>query len=240
VKGAFTDARTSRPGLFLKASGGTLFLDEIGEMPLTLQTKVLRALQERKVRPVGADHEVPFDTRVVAATNRDLEADVAAKRFREDLYYRIHVVRLALPPLRDRGSDVLLIAHQVLRRCQRGTPRVVGFTQAALAALLERRWPGNVRELQACIERAVALAQFDHVRRVDIVDRLPARAVPGIPIDVETPGGFVTVRELERRYAALVLRATGGNRSAAAGLFGCDRRTLTRKLGVPEDDDAAA
>jgi two-component system response regulator AtoC len=240
VKGAFTDARASRPGLFLKATGGTLFLDEIGEMPLTLQTKLLRALQERKVRPLGGEHETPFDTRVVAATNRDLEADVAAKRFREDLYYRINVVRVAMPPLRERGSDVLLIAHHVLRRCQGVTPRVVGFTQGALAALLERRWPGNVRELQNCVERAVALAQFDHVRRVDLTEHPLARAVPGIPMDFESLGGFVTVRELERRYAGLVLRATGGNRSAAADLFGCDPRTLNRKLGAPDDDDDAA
>ncbi len=240
VKGAFTDARSTRPGLFVKASGGTLFLDEIGEMPPSLQAKLLRALQERTVRPVGGDQEVPFDTRVVAATNRDLEADVEAKRFREDLYYRINVVRVAVPPLRERGSDVLLIAQHVLRHCQPGRQRVTGFTEAALGELLRRRWPGNVRELQNCVERAVTLAQFDHVRRVDLADHVTARSSLGIPMDLESLGGFVTVRELERRYAALVLRATGGNKSAAAGVFGCDRRTLSRKLGEPEDDDDAA
>jgi DNA-binding NtrC family response regulator len=239
VKGAFTDARSARSGLFVKASGGTLFLDEIGDMSPALQAKLLRALQERTVRPVGGDEEVPFDTRVIAATWRDVEADVAARRFREDLYYRLNVVRVAMPPLRERKSDVLLIAQHVLRRCQPHGLRVLGFTEAALASLLERAWPGNVRQLQSCVERAVVLAQFDHVRRVDLGDGAPVRPSLGIPVDVASPGGFVTVEELERRYASFVLRATGGNASAAAHVLGCDRRTLSRKLGAPGDDAAA-
>jgi len=164
VKGAFTDARQSRTGLFVQASRGTLFLDEIGEMPAGMQAKLLRALQERSVRPVGGDTEVSFDTRILAATNRDLETEVEEKRFREDLFYRINVVRIHLPPLRTRGSDVLVLAQHYLKRyASQGKAKVVGMTSAAADKLLNYTWPGNVRELQNCIERAVALARLDQI-----------------------------------------------------------------------------
>src|SRR5262249_7045517 len=148
AKGAFTDARTARAGLFLQASGGTLFLDELGEMPLPLQAKLLRVLQERTVRPVGGDHEVPLDVRIVAATNRDLEEAIEAGRFRQDLYYRIHVVRIELPPLRARGNDVLELAQHALSRFATVNGRAVnGIAPAAAQKLLAYDWPGNVREL---------------------------------------------------------------------------------------------
>jgi DNA-binding NtrC family response regulator len=188
VKGAFTDARTARPGLFIKASHGTLFLDEIGEMPAGMQAKLLRALQERTVRPVGGDQEQAFDARLIAATNRDLETEVEEKRFREDLFYRINVVRIHVPPLRARGSDILLLAQHFLQRYQSGpTQRVVGIKSVAADKLLSYPWPGNVRELQNCIERAVALAQFDQVGIDDLPERVREFKSSRIAIESSDP-----------------------------------------------------
>jgi two-component system response regulator HydG len=239
VRGAFTDAHQAKAGLFVKATGGTLFLDEIGEMPLSIQAKLLRALQERCVRPVGGDAEVPFDARVVAATNVDLEAAVAAKTFREDLFYRVNVVRIDLPPLRARGRDVLDIAGQILRTCQqRGERPFVGFTTAALDALQSYPWPGNVRELQNAVEYAVTLAEYDHIRAEDLppaireykdgVGRL--RRQRDEEADAKGPVDLITVEELERRYIAQVMNAVGGNKTRAAQILGIDRRTLYRRL----------
>ena len=230
VKGAFTDARQSRRGLFLKAAGGTLFLDEIGEMPAGMQAKLLRALQERTVRPVGGDAEIEFDTRIVAATNRDLEHEVAEKRFREDLFYRINVVRVELPPLRARGRDILTLANYLLTRSQPNGQRVVGFTSAVVDAMLSYSWPGNVRELQNCMERAVALAEFDHLRLEDFPEKL--RDVKEAPMAIESndPAELITAAELERRYIAHVVAAVKGNKTLAARVLGLDRRTIYRKL----------
>jgi two-component system response regulator HydG len=231
VKGAFTDARQSRQGLFVKASHGTLFLDEIGEMPAGMQAKLLRALQERTVRPVGGDTEVPFDTRIIAATNRDLETEVAEKRFREDLFYRINVVRTHVPPLRARGSDILLLAQHFLQRIQANGPqRVVGLKSAAADKLLSYPWPGNVRELQNCIERAVALAQFDHIGTDDLPERIREFKTSRITIESNDPSELLPMEEVERRYILRVLEAVGGNKTLAAQVLGFDRRTLYRKL----------
>jgi DNA-binding NtrC family response regulator len=229
VKGAFTDARQSRRGLFLEAAGGTLFLDEIGEMPAGMQAKLLRALQERTVRPVGGDEEIPFDTRIVAATNRDLEHEVAEKRFREDLYYRVNVVHVELPPLRARGRDVLTLANYMLVRCQPNGQRVVGFTSAVVDKMLSYSWPGNVRELQNCIECAVALAEFDHLRVEDLPERVRQLKDLAHSIDCH-PMELITAAELEQRYIAQVMAATNGNKTLAARILGCDRRTIHRKL----------
>ena len=154
VRGAFTDAHGDRAGLFTEANGGTLFLDEIGELPIGMQAKILRALQERKVRPVGGTREIAFDSRLVTATNRDLEEEVEEKRFREDLYYRINVVRLEVPPLRARGNDILLLAKHFLERAatQRRTP-ALRLPPAVVERLVGYDWPGNVRELENGIER---------------------------------------------------------------------------------------
>jgi two-component system response regulator HydG len=227
VKGAFTDARQSRHGLFVKASGGTLFLDEIGEMPAGMQTKLLRALQERTVRPVGGDTEVPFDARIVTATNRDLEDEVLAKRFREDLFYRINVVNIALPPLRERELDVLVLAKHILVSCQPNERRVVGLTRAAIDAMLRYSWPGNVRELQNCLERAIALTAFDHVGVEDLPEAIGQAKPEATALDV---GQLITVDELEKQYIAKVLAAVGDNKTLAAKVLGFDRRTLYRKL----------
>ena len=231
VKGAFTDARNSRPGLFIKASRGTILLDEIGEMPAGMQAKLLRALQERTVRPVGGDSEQPFDARIIAATNRDLETEVEEKRFREDLFYRINVVRIHVPPLRARGSDILLLAQNFLQRYQpNGSQRVVGIKSGAADRLLSYPWPGNVRELQNCIERAVALAQYDHVGLDDLPEKVREFKSSRITIESNDPTELLPMEEVERRYILRVLEAVGGNKTLAAQVLGFDRRTLYRKL----------
>ena len=238
TRGAFTDARQARPGLFVKASQGTLFLDEIGEMPMGMQAKLLRALQERTVRPVGGDIEVPFDSRLVAATNRDLETEVEEKRFREDLFYRINVVRINVPPLRSRGSDVLLLAqHFIERYTASGRSRVKGMSSGAADKLLSYPWPGNVRELQNCIERAVALARYDQIGVDDLPEKIRDFKSSRVIVETEDPSELLPMDEVERRYILRVLEAVGGNKTMAAQVLGFDRRTLYRKLercGVAE------
>jgi two-component system response regulator AtoC len=240
VKGAFTDARTSRTGLFVKASGGTLFLDEIGELPLPLQPKLLRALQERVVRPVGSDDEVPFQVRLVAATNRDLETAVEERRFREDLFFRINVIHVEMPPLRARGSDILLLAqHFLVKDAALAGKAVAGISPAAAEKLLAYSWPGNVRELQNCIERATALTRFHEIAVEDLPERVGAYRGSQIVISADDLGELVPMEEVERRYVLRVLDAVGGSRTRAAKVLGFDRKTLYRKLeryGVTGDD----
>jgi DNA-binding NtrC family response regulator len=233
AKGAFTDARAARPGLLVKATGGTLFLDEIAEMPIGMQPKLLRALQERTVRPVGADTETPFDVRIISATNRDPDVEVQQRRLREDLFYRINVVHIHVPPLRDRENDVLLLAQSFLQRCQGDGPRrVIGLKSAAANRLMSYPWPGNVRELQNCIERAVALTQFDNVGVDDLPDRISQHRSSRVAARTDNcdPANILPLDEVERRYVNQVLRALGGNKASAARALGMDRRTLYRKL----------
>jgi DNA-binding NtrC family response regulator len=231
VKGAFTDAHGTRAGLFVRAKGGTLFLDEIGEMPLGMQAKLLRALQERTLRPVGGDSEVPFDVRIVAATNRDLDIEVEQKRFREDLFYRINVVQVQVPALRERENDVLLLAQSFLDQCQpKGRARVEGLTSAAADRLASYPWPGNVRELQNCISRAVALARFDRIGPDDLPERIATFQPSTFSIEKVDPAKFLSMEEVERRYICQVLEALRGNKASAAKVLGLDRRTLYRKL----------
>ena len=230
-KGAFTDAKASRAGLFVEASGGTLFLDEIGELPLALQSKLLRALQERAVRPVGAAREVAFDARLIAATNRDLESAVEEHRFRDDLYYRINVVHLPLPPLRARGGDVLLLAQHFLDHFTRMFDKPVsGIAPAAADKLLAYAWPGNVRELANCIERAVALTRFAELVVEDLPEKIRAYAKSHVVVSSSDPTELVPLEQVERRYILHVLEAVGGNRTLAAQTLGLDRKTLYRKL----------
>jgi two-component system, NtrC family, response regulator AtoC len=239
LKGAFTDARGSRPGLFLQATGGTLFLDEIGEIPLTLQPKLLRALQERRVRPVGADAEVSFDARIVAATNRDLEGAVADGRFREDLFYRINVIHIELPPLRARGADVLQLAQHLCAHFAAQSGKAIrGLSPAAAQRIASYAWPGNVRELQNCIERAVALAQYEEIVIEDLPDKIRTYRSSHVVVASDDPSELVSMEELERRYIVRVLEAVGGNKSMAARILGFDRTTLYRKMeryGLPRD-----
>jgi len=239
VKGAFTDARGTRPGLFLRASGGTLFLDEIAEIPLGLQPKLLRALQERRVRPVGGDVEVPFDARIVAATNRDLESEVAEGRFREDLFYRVNVIHVELPPLRGRGTDVLLLAQNLIAHFARHSGKSIeGLSPAAAERLVNYVWPGNVRELQNCIERAVALAQYGEIVVEDLPEKIRTYRSSHVVVAGDDPSELVSMEEVERRYIVRVLESVGGNKSLAARILGFDRTTLYRKMdryGLPRD-----
>jgi two-component system response regulator HydG len=174
ARGAFTDAKTAKKGLLLQAEGGTLLLDEISELPLLMQPKLLRALQERTVRPIGEHREIPFNCRIIAAANQDLELEVKAKRFREDLFCRLDVVRVAVPPLRARGADILLLAQHFLARFMSRSRRVLTLSEPAAAKLLAYVWPGNVRELENCLERAVALARSDELTIDDLPERIRA------------------------------------------------------------------
>lgn len=228
-KGAFTDARKARVGLFLQANRGTLFLDEIGDMPLSLQPKLLRVLQDLRVRPLGGERELPIDVRVISATHHDLEARVTSGEFRDDLYYRIAVVTIALPPLRDRGNDVILLVRKFVEHfaSKLGRP-VTGLSSAAMSALLKYEFPGNVRELQNVIERAVALTRTSEIQ----LDDLPSRVVhPRASESPDDPGPEpLTLEAVERRHIQRVLDSVGGNKSHAAQLLGVDRKTLSRKL----------
>jgi two-component system response regulator HydG len=231
VRGAFTDASRARAGLFTRANGGTLFLDEIGELPLALQPKLLRALQERKVRPVGSDDEVPFDARVVTATNRDLESAVEENRFREDLFFRINVIHVALPPLRARGGDVLLLAqHFIDRYAGQAGKAVSGISAAAAERLLAYAWPGNVRELENCIERAIAMTEYEKIAVDDLPEKIRNYRRSHVLVASDDPTELVPLEEVERRYILRVMEAVGGNKTEAAQVLGVGRRTLYRKL----------
>ncbi|MDP3212839.1 MAG: sigma-54 dependent transcriptional regulator [Deltaproteobacteria bacterium] len=231
AKGAFTDAKADRAGLLVEADGGTLFLDEVGDMPLGMQSKLLRALQERRVRPVGARAEVPFDARVIAATHRDLETAIEEKRFRDDLYYRLNVIKVELPPLRARGGDVLLLAQHFLEHfARRAAKPVVGLSAPAAERLLAYAWPGNVRELQNCVERAVALTRYEHIAVEDLPEQVRTYRSAFVVVAADDPSELVPLDEVERRYILRVMEAVAGNKSAASQILGIERATLYRKL----------
>ncbi|HTV23054.1 MAG TPA: sigma-54 dependent transcriptional regulator [Polyangiaceae bacterium] len=247
TRGAFTDAKTARTGLFERAHGGTLFLDEIGEMPIGLQPKLLRALQEGRVRPVGGVEERQIDARVIAATNRDLEAAIAERSFREDLYYRVNVVQIELPALRDRGDDVLLLARAMLVEVAGRTGRTVPeLTPAVCDALVGYDWRGNVRELRNCIERAVALSRSPLIDVGDLPPRVREHAAGPGSAERARPGAAspgLRLEEVERAHILRVLEMCRGKKSAAAQLLGLNRKTLHRRLagfgqGVAASDDA--
>ncbi|HZR84041.1 MAG TPA: sigma-54 dependent transcriptional regulator [Candidatus Binatia bacterium] len=235
VRGAFTGAVGDSPGLFAEADGGTIFLDEIGDVSPAMQARLLRVLQEREVRPVGGTRWRPVDVRVIAATHRDLAAAVAAGRFREDLYYRLQVVTIALPPLRERRDDIPLLVEHFVRRAAAETGRpVIGVSQGALAALAGHGWPGNVRELSHVVERAVVLARHEVLTTDDfaaLVGDPPPDGPPGAaPGDAVLAGDRPTLREMTRRYVLAVLEENAGNVSRAATVLGIDRRSLHRML----------
>ncbi|MBI3785630.1 MAG: sigma-54-dependent Fis family transcriptional regulator, partial [Deltaproteobacteria bacterium] len=228
VRGAFTGALRDAPGLFVESDGGSIFLDEIGDTTPALQAKLLRVLQERQVRPVGGTQWRAVDVRIIAATNRDLGAMVADGRFREDLYYRLKVVTIPLPPLRERRDDIpLLVDHLVQRAARQFNKRVVGVSEEALALLCSYDWPGNVRELAHALERSVALAQHEVIGLEDLPLEL-RRPAPADRADLLQ--GAPTLEELKERYIRRVVEENGGNISRSAAILGVDRRSLYRML----------
>jgi len=236
VRGAFTGAHASKHGLFEKAHGGTLFLDEIGDMGLGLQAKLLRVLQDREIRPVGGTQTVKVDVRIIAATNKDLPAEIGAGRFREDLFYRLNVVPIVVPPLRERPEDVPALVEAFLRRHGEGRRRFV--SSEALALLRAQPWRGNARELENTIERALALTDAETLGVADIplpagsapMPAAPARSAPDLDAALRVAAARgASLRELDERYTALVLAHTGGNKVRASQILGIDRKTLYRR-----------
>jgi two-component system, NtrC family, response regulator HydG len=239
VRGAFTDARQSKSGLFQSARNGTLFLDEIGQMPLALQAKLLRVIEDKMVRPLGATEETPVDVRIVAATNSDLEKEIGDGRFRSDLYYRIATVHLTIPPLRERPEDLaLLIGHFLARACAEAGRSLLRIDDEAMACLRRYSWPGNIRELQNAIQRAVILSRGDLIARADLPPKVAGYTAPSISMIDEAVARRLSVEQLEREYVRAVLESVGGNKSEAAAILGIDRKTLYRKLEDRPDESA--
>lgn len=232
TRGAFTGAVRSKPGLLETANGGTLFLDEVAELPVELQTRLLRAIQEKEFRPIGSTRRVPFTARIIAATNRNLQAAIQQGAFRKDLYFRLNVVSITLPPLRERKGDIPLLAEQILRDLaagQRGERARMRWTLSseALDRLLVYNWPGNVRELENCLERAVTLGSGPLIQPSDL------------PSSVQTPASFgsdtapesvIPLEEMERQAILRALSAAGGDKLRAARMLGIGKTTLYRKL----------
>jgi DNA-binding NtrC family response regulator len=243
-KGAFTGAVGTKAGLFEAANGGTLFLDEIGDLGPSLQVKLLRVMQDHEVRRVGGTGSLKVDVRIIAATNRDLEQFVKEGKFRDDLYYRLNVVRITLPTLAERKEDIPMLAHHFLQKCAAGSARPVrGFLPDTMALLTQYRWPGNVRELENAIERAVSLSHG------------PLLTPDDLPVALQQPGSrtgdkaeamdqseeaTLTLEEVEKRHLSRVLKETKGNKVKAAKILGIDRRTLYRmaeRFGLELGDD---
>jgi DNA-binding NtrC family response regulator len=239
VRGAFTGALDTKKGLIEMANGGTAFFDEIGELPLEMQVKLLRVLQEQEVRPVGSLQRIRIEVRLMAATNRDLQKEVTAGRFREDLFHRLNVVRLTLPPLREHREDIPLLIERFLSAV---SGRFM-LSNDAMEAIMDYDWPGNVRELKNCLERMMAFnsgpllhfgdlpsALVNHVRARNMDGFATAAAVGGEPVRASSPGNVVPLHELERRAIKHALSHTRGDRTVAAQLLGIGRTTLYRKL----------
>lgn len=225
VKGAFTGAQQAREGLFSYAKGGTLFLDEIGEMPMSMQVHLLRVLEERTVRPVGSNSEIPVDVRIIAATNRDLAREVEAGNFRQDLYYRLNVLSIRMPSLRERKEDIDVLARHFLQTlsAELGV-EPPSFGPAELSRLRAYHWPGNVRELKNVIERCLLLGST------------PEHCLSGVAMTSHLPqqtaadGDSLRLEEVEKQHILMVLEQQQGNKSAAARLLGVSRKTLERKM----------
>ena len=236
LRGAFTSAVQANQGLFLAAHGGTLFLDEIAELPVSLQAKLLRVIEERQVWAVGATRPQPIDVRIIASTNRDLAGEIAAGRFRADLFYRLNVVHLTLPPLRDRREDIpLLVEHFIRRLNVKLQRRVLGVEPDALRALMSHAWQGNVRELEHVLEQAMILGDGDSIGLRHLPDELVGSPAASRPTDLRE-----AVRLFSRDHVLDVLARVGFNKREAARLLGISLASLYRKLNVepPDGDDA--
>ena len=230
VRGAFTGATHPKDGLLAVAEGGTVFLDEIGELSVDLQAKLLRAIQEKEIRPVGSVRRIPINVRILAATNHDLEISVTQGTFRRDLFFRLNVLTLRLPPLRERRQDIPLLVAHVLDRVGRDTGCVKTISDEALKILLSYDWPGNVRELENCLERACALSSADEILLRDLPTRI--YSAPNELMGVNTPGngGILPMAELEKQTILNALAQVNGDKMVAARLLGIGKTTLYRKL----------
>lgn len=231
VAGAFTGADQDHDGLLVRANGGTLFLDEIGEMSASMQPKLLRALEANCVRPVGGIDEIPFDARLVAATNRDLETAVETGTFREDLFYRINVVPIHLPPLRQRSNDILILAQFFVKLfSEKSEVEIKEITETVAQRLLDYHWPGNVRELRNAMERAVTLSEGKKLQIEDLPESIRNYQSRTMVIASDKPEELRSLEEVEKRYILHVLDTVDGNRTLASKILGLDRKTLYRKL----------
>jgi DNA-binding NtrC family response regulator len=228
VRGSFTGAVSDKKGVFEQADGGSIFLDEIGETSPGLQVRLLRVLEQGEVRPVGASRILTVNVRILAATHRDLERAVQESAFRQDLYYRMNVIRITLPPLRERREDVPLLAAHVLRHARSREGNAASLSPEAMAALVAHSWPGNVRELENLLQRLAASVNGPTIEVEDLPPSL--RESRAVPLEERVFEGLPTLEEMEKRYVAHVLAAVNGNRSRAASVLAIDRRTLYRMM----------
>jgi DNA-binding NtrC family response regulator len=227
VKGAFTGAAQAKPGLLAIAEGGTVFLDEVGELPLDLQSRLLRALQEREIRPVGGTKTTPIDVRILAATNRDLEQGVAQGAFRQDLYFRLNVLSLRVPALRERREDIPLLVNTFIERLSRDSGSRYQASEDAIKALMEYDWPGNVRELENCIEQACAMNSGPVIHSADLSDAVTKAKSSCAK---ERQGSVLPMAELEKQAILGAIAQLNGDKLTAARLLGIGKTTLYRKL----------
>ncbi|HLI81035.1 MAG TPA: sigma-54 dependent transcriptional regulator [Candidatus Binataceae bacterium] len=238
ARGAFTDARQSKLGLFQAARGGTLFLDEISEMPYALQAKLLRVIEDKKVRPLGATEETPIDVRIVAATNTNLDKAIADGKFRADLFYRLATFTLSVPPLRERRDDIpLLIKHFLVRASAEAGKPIPIIEPEAMDFFMSYRWPGNVRELQSAIQSGVILSRQSRLTVADLPASMTGAAAPTSNLLEDAVARKFTLERVEQQYARMILESVGGNKTEAAAILKIDRKTLYRKLGEYVDED---
>ncbi len=230
IKGSFTDAKEDKKGLFIQAEGGTLFFDEIGEIPLAFQIKLLRAIEERSIRPLGGQNEIKINVRIISATNINLEDAVKNGSFREDLYYRLNVIQIKVPPLRERDLDILLLTEFFINQFSvQYKKEIKGVSDNASKKLLDYYWPGNVRELRNAIEHAIALTSFEKISVDDLPEKIRAYNSYNIVFH-ENPTNLMTLEEIEKKYIFHVLKVTNNNQKIASQILGVDRKTLYRKL----------
>jgi two-component system response regulator HydG len=235
VKWAFTGAVRSKDGLLAIADGGTILLDEIGELPVDLQSKLLRALQEKEIRPVGSTRRVPINVRILAATNRDLETAVQQGTFRKDLFFRLNVVNIRIPSLRERKNDIPLLVGHFLERMNAATGVERTISDEALRLMMAYDWPGNIRELESCLERAATLTSGPNIQIGDLPTQVQNGGRPA-PSEGGHPSGVVPIAEMEREAIFSALKRVGGDKMKAARLLGIGKTTLYRKLkeyGMP-------
>jgi DNA-binding NtrC family response regulator len=237
-RGAFTDARQSKLGLFQAARGGTLFLDEISEMPFPLQAKLLRVIEDKKVRPLGATEETPIDVRIVAATNTNLDKAIAEGKFRPDLFYRLATFTLSVPPLRERPDDIaVLIKHFLIRASAEAGKAIPTIEPAAMDIFMSYRWPGNIRELQSAIQSGVILSRNGRLTVADLPATMTGVAAPSGNLLEDAVARKLSLERIEQQYARMILDSVGGNKTEAAAILKIDRKTLYRKLDENVDED---